>query len=115
MKLRKVFAVAAAAVVGACVYQNRSMLKAALKLEKVQGDLFTRLDNTGSKDVYLCKNDTQSVEVFKDWIAYNGWQEANNVGESFFFINDAGETLTLERKATCCGRYITWTASGSIE
>ena len=50
-----------------------------------------------------------------DWVAYNGWTPANRVGEGFFFINDGGKTLTIEREAVMGGRYIIWTASNEIE
>lgn len=116
MKLRNVLFGAAVAAAGVGVYQNREMLNAALKLEKVHGDLFTRVENIpGSKAVYLSKNDTQSEELFKDWVVYNGWRPAESIGEGYFFINDAQETLTIEREAVMGGRYILWTASDAIE
>ena len=115
IKLGKLIFGAAAAAAGVGVYQNRDMVNAIVKLEKIQGDLFTRIENTGSKIQYLCKNDNQSVELFMDWVAYNGWTPANRVGEGFFFINDEGKTLTIEREAVMGGRYIIWTASNEIE
>ena len=60
MKLRKLIFGAAVATAGVAAYQNRDVLNAALKLEKVHGDLFTRIENTGSKAQYLSKNDNQS-------------------------------------------------------
>lgn len=116
MKLRNLVVGAAALGAGAAVYQNRDMVNAALKLEKVHGDLFTRVENTaGNKALYLSKNDTQSDELFKDWVVYNGWKPAESIGEGYFFINDQGETLTIEREAVLVGRYILWTASSAIE
>ncbi|MDO4923275.1 MAG: hypothetical protein U0N74_02935 [Peptococcaceae bacterium] len=115
MKLGKLFVGAAAAAASVGVYQNRDMVNAIFKLEKIQGDLFTRIANTGSQIQYLCKNDNQSVELFMDWVAYNGWTPANRVGEGFFFINDEGKTLTIEREAVMGGRYIVWSASNEIE
>lgn len=115
MKLGKLVLGAAAAVAGVGAYQNRDFVSAAFKLEKIQGDLFTRIANTGSQIQYLCKNDNQSVELFMDWVAYNGWKTADRVGEGFFFINDEGKTLTIEREAVMGGRYIVWSASCEIE
>lgn len=115
MKKRNLLFGAVAAVAGAAAYQNRDVLAAAAKLEKIQGDLFARVANTGEKAQYLCKNDAQSEELFKDWIAYNGWQTAERVGEGFFYINAEGATLTVERETVCGGRYILWTASAPIE
>lgn len=115
MKKRNLVLSAAVAVAGVAAVQNRDLLAAAAKLEKIQGDLFARVPNTGEKAQYLCKNDVQSEEVFKDWILYNGWKTAERVGEGFFFINDAGQTLTVERETILGGRYILWTASGSVE
>lgn len=116
MKLRKFVVGAAVAAAGVAAYQNRDLLSAALKLEKVHGDLFTRIENTpGTHAVYLSKNDNQSEELFKDWVLYNGWHPAESIGEGYFFINDEGETLTVEREAACGGRYIVWTASSAIE
>lgn len=116
MKLRNLVFGAAVAGAGVVAYQNRDILNAALKLEKIHGDLFTRVENVaGNKAVYLSKNDTQSEELFKDWVVYNGWHPAESIGEGYFFINDAHETLTIEREAVMGGRYILWTASDSIE
>ena len=115
MKLRKLIFGAAVAAAGVAAYQNRAVLNAALKLEKVHGDLFTRIENTGSKAQYLSKNDNQSEELFKDWVLYNGWHPAENIGEGYFFINGNNETLTVEREAVMGGRYILWTASSAIE
>ena len=116
MKLRNLVFGAAVAGAGVVAYQNRDMLNAALKLEKIHGDLFTRVENVaGNKAVYLSKNDTQSEELFKDWVVYNGWRPAESIGEGYFFINDAHETLTIEREAVMGGRYFLWTASDSIE
>ncbi|MDO4281591.1 MAG: hypothetical protein Q4C56_08170 [Peptococcaceae bacterium] len=115
MKLRNLFLGAAMTAAGVGAYQNRDMLKAVAKLEKVQGDLFTRVENTGSKFVYLSKNDAQAEELFKDWVAYNGWKEAERIGEGYFFINDNEDTLTIDREAVLGGRFILWTASGPVE
>ena len=115
MKLRNVFVGAALAAAGVAAYQNRDFLNAALKLEKIHGDLFTRMENAGGKALYLSKNDNQSEELFKDWVVYNGWQPAESIGEGYFFINDKHETLTIEREAVAGGRYILWTASVPIE
>lgn len=115
MKLRKLIFGAAVATAGVAAYQNRDLLNAALKLERVHGDLFTRVENTGNKALYLSKNDNQSDELFKDWVLYNGWRPADSVGEGYFFINDNNETLTIDREAVVGGRYILWTASASIE
>lgn len=116
MKLRNLVFGAAVAGAGAMVYQNRDVVNAALKLEKVHGDLFTRVENSaGGKAVYLSKNDVQSEELFKDWVVFKGWHPAESIGEGYFFINDNGETLTIEREAVCAGRYILWTASAAIE
>ena len=115
MKLRKLIFGAAVATAGVAAYQNRDLLNAALKLERVHGDLFTRVENAGNKALYLSKNDNQSDELFKDWVLYNGWRPADSVGEGDFFINDNNETLTIDREAVVGGRYILWTASASIE
>lgn len=115
MKLRKLIFGAAVATAGVTAYQNRDLLNAALKLERVHGDLFTRVENAGNKALYLSKNDNQSDELFKDWVLYNGWRPADSVGEGYFFINDNNETLTIDREAVVGGRYILWTASASIE
>ena len=122
MKLRKLIFGAAVATAGVAAYQNRDLLNAALKLERVHGDLFTRVENAGNKALYLSKNDNQSDELFKDWVLYNGWRPADSVGEGYFFIgegyffiNDNNETLTIDREAVVGGRYILWTASASIE
>lgn len=116
MKLRNLVFGAAVAGAGVAAYQNRNMLNAALQLEKVHGDLFIRIENTaGNKVQYLSKNDNQSEELFKDWVVYNGWKPAESIGEGYFFINDEGQTLTIEREAVAAGRYILWTASAAIE
>ena len=115
MKLRKLIFGAAVATAGVAAYQNRDLLNAALKLERVHGDLFTRVENAGNKALYLSKNDNQSDELFKDWVLYNGWRPADSVGEGYFFINGNNETLTIDREAVVGGRYILWTASASIE
>lgn len=115
MKLRKLIFGAAVATAGVAAYQNRDLLNAALKLERVHGDLFTRVEIAGNKALYLSKNDNQSDELFKDWVLYNGWRPADSVGEGYFFINDNNETLTIDREAVVGGRYILWTASASIE
>lgn len=115
MKLRKLIFGAAVATAGVAAYQNSDLLNAALKLERVHGDLFTRVENAGNKALYLSKNDNQSDELFKDWVLYNGWRPADSVGEGYFFINDNNETLTIDREAVVGGRYILWTASASIE
>ena len=115
MKLRKLIFGAAVATAGVAAYQNRDLLNAALKLERVHGDLFTRVENAGNKALYLSKNDNQSDELFKDWVLYNGWRPADSVGEGYFFINDNNETLTIDREAVVGRRYILWTASASIE
>ena len=115
MKLRKLIFCVSVATAGVAAYQNRDLLNAALKLERVHGDLFTRVENAGNKALYLSKNDNQSDELFKDWVLYNGWRPADSVGEGYFFINDNNETLTIDREAVVGGRYILWTASASIE
>ena len=115
MKLKNFVVGAVVAAAGVAAYQNRDVLSAALQLEKVHGDLFTRIENTGNKAQYLSKNDVQSEELFKDWVVYNGWRPAESIGEGYFFINDDAETLTIEREAVAGGRYILWTASAPIE
>lgn len=115
MGMKKLVMGAAVVTAGLGAYQKRNILDAVLKLEKSQGDLFTRVKDTGSKIVYLSKNDNQSDELFRDWIAYNGWKSADSVGEGFFYINEDEETLTVQREAVAGGRYIAWTASAPIE
>mgnify|MGYP000891639113 CR=1 FL=1 len=114
MKKRLFLLAALGSAAGAVCYSKRNLLSAVFDLEKLQGDLFTRVEGE-SVPTYLCKNDVQSEELFQDWIAYNGWQKADQVGEGFFYINDVQDTLTLEREAILGGRYILWTASTDIE
>ena len=115
MKIKNLAMGAAAITAGVGVYQKRNILNAVLKLEKSQGDLFTRVNNEEGKILYLSKNDNQSDELFKDWIAYNGWKSAESIGEGFFYINENEETLTIQREAVFGGRYILWIASAPIE
>jgi hypothetical protein len=114
MKKRTLVFTALGSAAGAVCYAKRNLVSAVFDLEKMQGDLFTRVKGE-NVPTYLCKNDSQSEELFQDWIAYNGWQKADQVGEGFFYINDAQDTLTLEREAVLSGRYIRWTASKEIE
>lgn len=102
---------AGAAVLGAT---KGSLLRALYDLEKPQADLFTKMEDNGNI-VYVCKNNAKSEGMLKDWIEYNGWQQADQIGEGYFYINDAEETLLLNRDVCRSGRYLFWRASRSIE
>ncbi len=114
MKKKKVLLSMVMYAASFAAYQKRELLRAIFKLEKLHGDMFTKMDIAG-KVAYLSKNDNQSEELFKDWIAYHGWHKADQIGEGTFYVNDAQETLTIEREAVCGGRYILWSASNPIE
>ncbi len=99
---------------GAVGFVKKELVKGIIDLEKPQGDLFVRLDQDGAL-VYLCKNTSKSEDMLMDWVARNGWNKADQVGEGYFFINDKQETLLLNREPCLSGRYIMWRASRAIE
>ena len=53
--------------------------------------------------------------MFLDWIAYNGWEKADQVGDGLFFINDKQDTLLVNRDAILGGRYLVFRASRPID
>lgn len=60
---------------------KRDLVDAIVKLEKPQGELFTRYE--GRRYAFICKNQSKSEDMFLDWIAYNGWEKADQVGTGF--------------------------------
>lgn len=100
--------------VGFAGYAKKELIQGVFDLEKPQADLFTRIED-GGNIAYLCKNLNKSEEMLKDWVEYNGWQEADRVGEGYFFLNDKEETLLMNREPVLAGRYLLWRASRSIE
>lgn len=114
MKLRKLFVPLMVGTAGVVGYAKKDLLKGIYDLEKPQGDLFTRVEE-GSNLSYLSKNDSNSEEMLKDWVLYNGWTEADRVGAGYFYLNDNEETLLLNREPILGGRYLLWRASRAIE
>lgn len=106
-----------ALVAGAASYlglAKRDLLDAIVKLEKPQGELFTRYEGAGAY-AFICKNQSKSEDMFLDWIAYNGWEKADQVGDGLFFINDKQDTLLVNRDAILGGRYLVFRASRPID
>lgn len=109
-KLLSLALMAGAGVVG---YAKRDLLQGIINVEKPNGDVFVRLGE--DELTYLCKNDSKSEDMLLEWVLYNGWKKADQIGEGLFFINDKQETLLLDREAVCGGRYLVWRASRSID
>ena len=114
MKLKRLFMMLVLGFTSYIGLTNKHIGKGIISLEKPQGDLFTSINN-GSDIMYLCKNNIHSEELFKDWILYNGWKKADQVGEGYFFINENEETLLLNRETIVFDRYLLWRASRLIE
>ena len=98
---------------GVAGYVKREFLKAVLNIEKPMGDIFTTID--GDDISFLCKNESQSEDMFLEWVLANGWEKADQVGEGLFFINEEQETLLLNRESILNGRYLLWRASRPVE
>ena len=95
MKLKRLFMMLVLGFTSYIGLTNKHIVKGIISLEKPQGDLFTSINN-GNDIMYLCKNNIHSEELFKDWILYNGWKKADQVGEGYFFINENEETLLYQ-------------------
>lgn len=110
---KRLLGLAVMAGASAVGYLKRDLLAGIVELEKPNGDIFLRLG--GDELTYLCKNDSKSEDMLLEWVLYNGWEKADQVGEGLFFINDKQETLLLDREAVCGGRYLIWRASRPID
>lgn len=103
-----------AGVAGTYGYARKELVKGLIKLELPESDFYTRIEEEGNF-AYLCKNNDTCEEMFLDFVAQNGWEKADQVGEGFFFLNEKQETLLLNRNCLCGGRYLVWRASRPIE
>lgn len=114
MKKRNICMLLLSGLASAAAYNKRELVKGVIELEKPQADLFTRVDEDGNV-AYLCKNMSKAEDMLKDWIEYNGWEEADRVGEGYFYLNGSQETLLINREPVLGGRYLLWHASRPIE
>lgn len=114
MKLKNLLVPIVVGAAGVAGFAKKDLLQGVYNLEKPQADLFTRVEE-GNNLSYLCKNDSHSEEILKDWVLFNGWTEADRVGAGYFYLNDNEETLLLNREPILGGRYLLWRASRSIE
>lgn len=114
MKKGKYLCALCVSALGVAGFAKKDLLEGIIALEKPQGDLFTRIEERGNI-IYLCKSTSKAEETLKDWVAYNGWEEADRVGAGYFYINGKEETLLLNREPVLGGRYLLWRASRSIE
>lgn len=114
MKIGKFLGMSVLGIASYVGLTNKHIVRGIFSLEKPQGDIFAFVKN-GSELFYLCKNIAHAEDLFKDWIAYHGWQEADKVGEGFFYINNNEETLLLNRETIIFDRYILWRTNRLIE